>query len=157
MGQRIFSNRNGDYETVVTIEPTSEIDCNMPDFDYCYPAAEVKVEFKHNGKLMHSTTFKKILDMTLYHDEGPGVVQIADDMINGNLSKIGLGGLSTLDIYYALRTMGVSTNLNADIMQEILENSLHIPYDDMIDHISHSFNYSKDCFYNLEVLVYKIR
>lgn len=151
MGKKSFSNSNGDFKTVVTIEPTYQIEYNMPDFDYCYPAAKVEVDLEHKGKLMYSTTFTKILDNTVYHDEGQGVVFVADKMINGDLAAIGLGGLLTLDLYDSLRTMGVNTDLNAEIMKAILKNSLHIPYhDDDID-------VTENCFYKLEVLEHKIR
>lgn len=116
-------------KTEVTITPAAEIDI---EHEVVLPAACIKVDYLVNcGHLLFSASFKKLLDETPFGGEYSdanvnAATEKASDLINGDLSAIGLEGLETLDVYRFL--VENKAPLNNDTIKAIISASLHLPY-----------------------------
>lgn len=143
--EKTIINKTNDWETKVTIAPSTD------DWGGCfYPTAYVSVKYSKNGTKLFEVCFEKILTNTPFMN-GAIATQEADLLIQGDLSKVGLGGLSTLDIYkdWNLRTLPISIPLD---MIGKLEESLGLNYIDQ-EQINGYCCPSERDFYNSEIIL----
>ena len=120
-------------KTVVTVIPCSQDDLSVDE--WAYPCASVRVDYLVNsGHLLFSATFRKLLDGTpfggdCFDDNAKAASEKADDLINGDLSAIGLEGLYNLDVYRYLVDREVTLiDRNDETVKEIISSSLNLPF-----------------------------
>lgn len=136
-------------ETKVTITPSF-----FPgDYDDAYPECRVNIEYYESGRMIFTAYFDKLLsdDPWPFGSNGEYAIWRAEDLLEGSLSSVGLGGLETLDIY---KVSGMSPYLAKFRMAEILEKALNLPYYTLDDF--HQVHHPEgcapvDCFYNLVI------
>lgn len=158
MGKRIFEpdRVNDDYKTVVTISPSFEI---ITD-GLISPSAFVEIEYFVKKSLRLRAKFEKVISDEVYSSHCDrdrnvdAVLSIAEDMINGDLSKTGLAGLVNLDMYKIISSDEPLRALNQKWIERILTECLGVQYSDEETTREVTYVPSKDEFYNLEVLTF---
>ena len=136
------------FKTVVAIKPGFEIDLLTDDF--CYPLAYVQVDLLFNDRKLFSASFDKLLSDTPWTDSNCAESE-AWDIINGDLSEIGLGGLYGIDIYACLPSKTLPLMCDCSTIRDILKRELGLKY---IESYVDKLLPPMDGFYNFSIVYF---